>query len=870
MLRERLGLGKGMEGKAFDDIINTDELVNEDDLAAALTAPTPKAQASAARAARAANRQRSATPEKQQASELLRSESMSARERNKLKRKHKALQRQDSMKTDAQARAAGIKACAHEDSPNSPKLGKAGGSITPQSAAAAAAGTVLSDEQAAEQDEAEWQAIECGSWPFQRLADQLCNDILSPVWIVRHGAAAGLRELLREQAAAAAVEAPLLDSTSGWASPGGVGLRRLGVVLPDTLEQASAANAAWLEDVIEHLLCVLALDRFADYVSDQVVVPVRETAAQALGAALQPTSLSTLQRVLELLSSMHKHQEWSVRHGAFTGIKYLLASRPEVSGVLLPAALPVLLSGLTDKDDSVQAAAAEALAPMAPLLLAPEYEQVVDKLRDILWKLLSSMEEELSVVTSSSLSLLAALYSPPAHFTADVALSSQLPVLWPFLLHNMSSVRMAAAISIERLATAGSDPAYAAALGPEAPGPGAWLQPVAGPCLRLMLQCLMTERDARVQQGLLRAWSSLLEQVEAADLAAGLTVHDLRAMLNMIATPCGHALDTSQLVIPYQGRLVPWGSDVAEEAGFSARPAKKLKVKDDSSQSLSGMSSQAQGAGSGAGRLSLDPEAWPGMEDQEPAVKSRLVASRVMAQLCCKLQGQEPPIIPGLLYQQVQQPAASSRMASSLVILHWLQLVAAKCRDAVAAAAVKAEPTQATLAAIKLEVVGAAVFNLDQGSAAIKADPNVAVKADPSAAAKLDTATDIPAVVEPSALTTVALSAAICAEVPEVLPDTCLAYLGAPGASMPSPPTADPYSELAPLYARMRRDLYALVNASLQVGFMLTLPSGIPIEQVSSEGAIAMAAVVPPEADVGDVAAAKAALLQSASHVQVT
>jgi hypothetical protein len=47
---------------------------------------------------------------------------------------------------------------------------------------------------------------------------------------------------------------------------------------------------------------------------------VRETAAQALGAALQPTSLLTLQRVLELLSSMHRHHEWSVRHGAFTGM----------------------------------------------------------------------------------------------------------------------------------------------------------------------------------------------------------------------------------------------------------------------------------------------------------------------------------------------------------------------------------------------------------------------------------------------------------------------------------------------------------------------------------------------------------------------
>lgn len=237
------------------------------------------------------------------------------------------------------------------------------------------------------------------------------------------------------------------------------GLRRLGVVLPEAVESASAANAAWLEDVIEHLLCVLALDRFADYVSDQVplicnslsllcrshcginqkahklsahtakrmaatmcqslsfwfaaaclvfygfcgdgsspasflrftswrnnlpallvvvqvVVPVRETAAQALGAALQPTSLPTLQRVLELLSSMHRHHEWSVRHGAFTGIKYLLASRPEASGVLLPAALPVLLAGLTDTDDSVQAAAAEALMPMAPLLLTLGDEQV--------------------------------------------------------------------------------------------------------------------------------------------------------------------------------------------------------------------------------------------------------------------------------------------------------------------------------------------------------------------------------------------------------------------------------------------------------------------------------------------------------------
>jgi hypothetical protein len=69
----------------------------------------------------------------------------------------------------------------------------------------------------------QWHCIESGGWPFQRLADQLCCDVLSPVWTVRHGAAAGLRELLREQAAAAAVEVPLDSINSGWACAGNSG-----------------------------------------------------------------------------------------------------------------------------------------------------------------------------------------------------------------------------------------------------------------------------------------------------------------------------------------------------------------------------------------------------------------------------------------------------------------------------------------------------------------------------------------------------------------------------------------------------------------------------------------------------------------------
>lgn len=52
--------------------------------------------------------------------------------------------------------------------------------------------------------------------------------------------------------------------------PGGSGKRALGEVTPEDAGAAAAANAAWLEDCVIRLLCVLALDRFGDFVSDQV------------------------------------------------------------------------------------------------------------------------------------------------------------------------------------------------------------------------------------------------------------------------------------------------------------------------------------------------------------------------------------------------------------------------------------------------------------------------------------------------------------------------------------------------------------------------------------------------------------------------
>lgn len=123
---------------------------------------------------------------------------------------------------------------------------------------------------------------------------------------------------------------------------------------------------------------------------------------------------------------------------------------------------------------------------------------------------------------------------------------------------------------------------------------------------------------------------------------------------------------------------------------------------------------------------------------------------------------QEPPLLPGLVQQQLQQLSATSRIGAALVILQWLLHVVTRMRSAVAAA---------------------------------------------------DVATATAAV----AASSVSLAAQIACCVPEQLPDSCLAYLGASNQSQPSYPATEPYTELAASYVRLRKEMYGLMNMCLGV-----------------------------------------------------
>ena len=95
---------------------------------------------------------------------------------------------------------------------------------------------------------------------FQPTCEVLKTALLDMRWEARHGAAIGLRQIISSHAES-------------------VGRRSVDAAVADH------ENRRWLEDMCCRLVCVLAMDRFGDFVGDAVVAPVRETAAMAMAAA---------------------------------------------------------------------------------------------------------------------------------------------------------------------------------------------------------------------------------------------------------------------------------------------------------------------------------------------------------------------------------------------------------------------------------------------------------------------------------------------------------------------------------------------------------------------------------------------------------
>nr|CAD7405891.1 unnamed protein product [Timema poppensis] len=324
-----------------------------------------------------------------------------------------------------------------------------------------------------------WSCVEAVEWPFESFCDRLCQDLFSLSWEVRHGAATALREVIRLHGAGAGKSANI----------------------PKT--EMDEFHQLWLEDIALRLLCVLALDRFGDFVSDQVVAPVRETCAQALGSVLHLMCRESVDGVLRVLVQLLNQREWEARHGGLLGLKYLLAVREDLVRQLLPVAFPHILEGLSDPVDDVGAVAASALIPVAPNVVT-ELPGQVEATVQRLWDLLLD-QDELAAACNSFMGLLAALLSLPdthLHITRQ-PLCEVVPRLWPFLSHSTSSVRRATLQTLHTLTNQES------AAGKRDCG-DQWTPPLLQDALRHIFQRTLVEPLTEIQDLAEKVWGNLI------------------------------------------------------------------------------------------------------------------------------------------------------------------------------------------------------------------------------------------------------------------------------------------------------------------------------------------------------------------------
>ncbi|KAG5646696.1 hypothetical protein DXG03_002686 [Asterophora parasitica] len=385
--------------------------------------------------------------------------------------------------------------------------------------------------------------VKAGLWVWDGVVKVLEVDLFSAAWEVRHGAAMALRELLKVQG-------------------------KYGGMRDGTSPQANEhAHERWCNDLAANLLCLFVLDRFGDFVSDQVVAPVRETVSQTLASLLIHMPRRSLTHVHSILLQMiqqnfivptsstkprggeGENHIWEVRHAGLLGIKYEVAVRGDIfdqpsvkvedevdiSGrEILRGVVDAAILGLGDPDDDVRSVAASCLLPVAGHLV----EQLPESLGPVLlvlWRCLRNMKDDLSSSVGAVMDLLGKLVSFEeviailANDEVSLPLSTLAPTLFPFFRHTIPNVRLAVVTTLSSFMAVAS-------LSRD------W---IAAPFLRLIFQNLIAEERSDIRDASLSAWKTALSIMNATPdwVTSVITQQLVLEWYAIVMTPLGVAID---------------------------------------------------------------------------------------------------------------------------------------------------------------------------------------------------------------------------------------------------------------------------------------------------------------------------------------
>jgi TATA-binding protein-associated factor len=380
-------------------------------------------------------------------------------------------------------------------------------------------------------------------WPFERLCDFLAVDLFDHTWEVRHGAAMGLREVIRVHGA-------------------GAGRHR-----GKSRKENDILNRQWLEDMASRLCFVFMLDRFGDYVSDSVVVPVRESSGQALAAVLKHMPAISVNATFNILRQLvvqdesEQEQLWQPRHGGMIGMRYLVSTRNDLLAKepeLLDGVLSCVMSCLADDDDDVRAVSAATLTPIAKDIVESR-PIILDQLIQIIWNCLSNLGDDLSASTGNVMDLLAKLcgfsevlnaMKRNAEIDSELSFTNLIPRLFPFLRHTIQTVRSAVLRALLTFIRVGESSS---------------LDWVNAKALRLVYQNILLERTEAVLSLSTEVWEAMIDTMAARspDYFAsefntivdplvtltmhpvGLPLHHIPMDVTLIIRPSGHSFAPS-------------------------------------------------------------------------------------------------------------------------------------------------------------------------------------------------------------------------------------------------------------------------------------------------------------------------------------
>lgn len=295
-------------------------------------------------------------------------------------------------------------------------------------------------------------------WIWQAYADRLALALRDPAWEVRHSSALALRDLLRLHGS-------------------GIGMRSRADV-----ETNERAHERALIETAHRIVETLLLDRFGDFVGDQVVAPVREAASQTLASVMVLMSPATLSHLHAIVQEMIRQSNasdasaagyvWEVRHAGLLGLKYEVAVRSDYvtsipeDGKRQPLidVVKAAMLGLADRDDDVRGVSAAALTPVANVLAAELADDVLRPLLTALWDCFSISTDDLGTSVGSVMDLLGQLLITPRVIElysaikdeSSTSISRLVPRLYPFFRHTIPRVRLAVVSSLLALLTSPS------------------------------------------------------------------------------------------------------------------------------------------------------------------------------------------------------------------------------------------------------------------------------------------------------------------------------------------------------------------------------------------------------------------------------